>query len=112
MTAGLLILTLTFLGFCQMGQFLLETETSGNPIFTKAGDGSLPFSKSVRVGNLLFLSGQIGRKKDRTLADGFQGQFELIMNEIYKTFLKTNFPARSTYQVAALPLGAVVEVEV
>merc|ERR1712179_178993 len=126
-------------------------QTKGNvffeedPIFTKAGDGSLPFSKSVRVGNLLFLSGQIGIKTDGTLAMGFKGQFELTMNkikeslkengatwddvikttimlkdikdykqmnDIYKTFFKTNYPARSAYQVAALPLGAVVEVEV
>merc|ERR1711936_276148 len=34
------------------------------------------------------------------------------MNDIYKTFFKTNYPARSAYQVAALPLGAEVEVEV
>jgi len=34
------------------------------------------------------------------------------MNEIYATYFTSDFPARSTVQVAALPKGAIVEVEV
>ena len=34
------------------------------------------------------------------------------MNEVYSTFFKSDFPARSTVQVAALPWGASVEIEV
>ena len=34
------------------------------------------------------------------------------MNEVYGTFFTANFPARSTVQVAALPKGASVEIEV
>jgi 2-iminobutanoate/2-iminopropanoate deaminase len=34
------------------------------------------------------------------------------MNEIYAKFFTENFPARSTIQVAALPKGASVEIEV
>jgi 2-iminobutanoate/2-iminopropanoate deaminase len=34
------------------------------------------------------------------------------MNEIYAKFFTTDFPARSTIQVAALPKGANVEIEV
>jgi 2-iminobutanoate/2-iminopropanoate deaminase len=34
------------------------------------------------------------------------------MNEIYSKFFTENFPARSTIQVAALPKGANVEIEV
>src|SRR5437773_10133256 len=34
------------------------------------------------------------------------------MNEVYAQFFKHNPPARSTVQVAALPLGARVEIEV
>jgi 2-iminobutanoate/2-iminopropanoate deaminase len=34
------------------------------------------------------------------------------MNEIYSKFFTENFPARSTIQVAALPKGASVEIEV
>ncbi|PWA15150.1 hypothetical protein CCH79_00008762 [Gambusia affinis] len=33
------------------------------------------------------------------------------VNDIYKTFFSTNFPARAAYQVAALPRGALVEIE-
>ncbi|XP_034981430.1 2-iminobutanoate/2-iminopropanoate deaminase [Zootoca vivipara] len=33
------------------------------------------------------------------------------VNEIYKQFFKSNFPARAAYQVAALPKGARVEIE-
>jgi 2-iminobutanoate/2-iminopropanoate deaminase len=34
------------------------------------------------------------------------------MNEVYAKFFTTDFPARSTVQVAALPRGAAVEIEV
>jgi 2-iminobutanoate/2-iminopropanoate deaminase len=34
------------------------------------------------------------------------------MNAAYSEFFKSNFPARSTVQVAALPRGAAVEIEV
>ncbi len=38
------------------------------------------------------------------------GEFKQ-MNEVYGTFFKEKCPARSAVQVAALPLGAVVEIE-
>ncbi|MEA3327414.1 MAG: RidA family protein [Chloroflexota bacterium] len=38
------------------------------------------------------------------------GEFKL-MNEVYGTFFVKEFPARSAFQVAALPLGASVEIE-
>jgi 2-iminobutanoate/2-iminopropanoate deaminase len=34
------------------------------------------------------------------------------MNEIYSKYFTNDFPARSTVQVAALPKGANVEIEV
>lgn len=34
-----------------------------------------------------------------------------LMNETYNQYFKSNFPARSTVQVAALPKGARVEIE-
>ncbi|XP_019866704.1 2-iminobutanoate/2-iminopropanoate deaminase-like [Aethina tumida] len=34
------------------------------------------------------------------------------VNEVYKEFFKKDYPARSTYQVGKLPLGASVEIEV
>jgi 2-iminobutanoate/2-iminopropanoate deaminase len=34
------------------------------------------------------------------------------MNEVYSQFFTTDYPARSTVQVAALPKGATVEIEI
>uniref|UniRef100_H3D6Z5 2-iminobutanoate/2-iminopropanoate deaminase n=1 Tax=Tetraodon nigroviridis TaxID=99883 RepID=H3D6Z5_TETNG len=33
------------------------------------------------------------------------------VNDVYKQFFTTNFPARAAYQVAALPKGGLVEIE-
>ncbi|XP_067887250.1 2-iminobutanoate/2-iminopropanoate deaminase isoform X1 [Heterodontus francisci] len=33
------------------------------------------------------------------------------VNDVYKQYFKTNFPARAAYQVAALPRGGRVEIE-
>uniref|UniRef100_UPI00398F3CD4 2-iminobutanoate/2-iminopropanoate deaminase n=1 Tax=Pristiophorus japonicus TaxID=55135 RepID=UPI00398F3CD4 len=38
------------------------------------------------------------------------GDFNSV-NEVYKQYFKTNFPARAAYQVAALPRGGRVEIE-
>ena len=35
----------------------------------------------------------------------------VAVNNVYKTFFTTNYPARAAYQVAALPKGALVEIE-
>jgi 2-iminobutanoate/2-iminopropanoate deaminase len=43
------------------------------------------------------------------LAD--MGDFAQV-NEVYKTYFSEPYPARSTFQVAALPLGARVEIQV
>jgi 2-iminobutanoate/2-iminopropanoate deaminase len=106
-----------------------------------------PYNHAVRVGDLLFCSGQIpilpttgelvaGDIRAQTaralenvkaiLAD--QGlTFDRVvkttvflthladfaaMNEVYAQYFSADFPARSTVQVAALPRGASVEIEV
>lgn len=33
------------------------------------------------------------------------------VNEVYKSYFSSNFPARAAYQVVALPRGALVEIE-
>jgi 2-iminobutanoate/2-iminopropanoate deaminase len=105
-----------------------------------------PYSHAVRVGDLLFCSGQIPLTKDGKLVEGgineqtrqvlenvkaiLQDQslaFDNVikatvfmtdlgefadMNKIYGDYFKSNFPARSTVQVAALPRGARVEIEI
>lgn len=106
----------------------------------------LPFSDAVKVGDLLFLAGQIGMDhSSRTLVEGgikvetaqalnnIKEVLELnnsslekvikctvilsdindfaAMNEVYKTFFKNNFPARTTFS-AGLVAGAKIEIEV
>jgi 2-iminobutanoate/2-iminopropanoate deaminase len=105
-----------------------------------------PYSHAVRVGDLLFCSGQIPLTKEGKLVEGgileqtrqvlenvksiLQDQslaFENFikatvfmtdlgefadMNKVYGEFFKSNYPARSTVQVAALPRGARVEIEI
>jgi 2-iminobutanoate/2-iminopropanoate deaminase len=34
-----------------------------------------------------------------------------VVNNLYQAFFKTNYPARSTFQVGNLPKGALVEIE-
>jgi 2-iminobutanoate/2-iminopropanoate deaminase len=106
-----------------------------------------PYSHAMRVGDLLFCSGQIpldpatgqlvaGDIKAQTaqvlknieaiLADQELNFGDVVkstvfmtnlaefaaMNEVYAQYFTANFPARSTVQVAALPRGAAVEIEI
>lgn len=106
-----------------------------------------PYSHAVRVGDLLFCSGQIpldpatgslaagdikaqteqALKNVKSILEDQGLDFGRIvkttvfltnladfaaMNEVYAKFFTADFPARSTVQVAALPRGAAVEIEV
>jgi 2-iminobutanoate/2-iminopropanoate deaminase len=121
------------------------TKTIINPANSPVAVG--PYNHAVRVGDLLFCSGQIPldpqtgnlvsgdlkAQTDRVLQNvkailddqGLTfanvvkstvfltnlGDFA-AMNEIYAKYFPANFPARSTVQVAGLPKGASVEIEV
>jgi len=105
-----------------------------------------PYNHAVRVGDLIFCSGQIPLDAQGNLVSGdIRAQTERVlenvkailsdqglsfanvikstvfmtnlgefaaMNEIYARYFTSDFPARSTVQVAALPRGASVEIEV
>jgi 2-iminobutanoate/2-iminopropanoate deaminase len=106
-----------------------------------------PYNHAVRVGDLLFCSGQIpldpasgtlvagdikaqtarALENVRTILDDQKLSFASVvkstvfltkmadfaaMNEVYAKYFTADFPARSTVQVAALPKGASVEIEV
>jgi 2-iminobutanoate/2-iminopropanoate deaminase len=106
----------------------------------------LPFSESVKVGNMLYLSGQIGAAPgtDTLVKGGIEGETRQAMNNIkailktsgysmsnlvkctamlsdmsnwerfnavYRSFFDGRFPARSTFGVTGLALGAQVEIE-
>ena len=106
-----------------------------------------PYNHAVRVGDLLFCSGQIplDPASGTLVAGNIKAQAERVlenikviledqkltfanvvkstvfltsmadfagMNEVYARYFTSDFPARSTVQVAALPKGAIVEIEV
>ena len=105
-----------------------------------------PYNHAVRVGDLLFCSGQIPLDASGNMVTGdIRVQTEQVlknvkailddqkltfanvvkstvfmtnlgdfaaMNEVYAKYFTADHPARSTIQVAALPKGANVEIEV
>jgi 2-iminobutanoate/2-iminopropanoate deaminase len=105
-----------------------------------------PFSPAIRVGDFVFLSGQVGQDAatHQLVAGGVSEQTEQIfrnlaavlrtagktfadvvrvgvyltdmadfaaMNAVYARHFDAPFPARTTIAVAALPLGASVEID-
>ncbi|SHO51583.1 RidA family protein [Desulfopila aestuarii] len=105
-----------------------------------------PYSQAVRVGELLFTSGQLpidpatGKMAEGTIAnrahqalknlkaviEAAGGRLEDVLkttvflsdignfqevNAVYAEYFSSPFPARSAFQVAALPLGADIEIE-
>jgi 2-iminobutanoate/2-iminopropanoate deaminase len=105
-----------------------------------------PYSQAIKVGDLVFVSGQLALKpgEAQLTASTIQEQTEQVfrnigaileaagsgldklvkttvflqnlgdfaaMNEVYKRHAGTTPPARSTYEVAKLPGGALVEIE-
>jgi 2-iminobutanoate/2-iminopropanoate deaminase len=112
---------------------------------TPYGPPRNPFSPAVRVGNLLFLAGQIGTDSTGKLVPGgiqaearqtlnnisdvlkktgssidnvvkctvFMADMKewATMNEIYATYFRLHFPARSAFGATGLALNARVEIE-
>jgi reactive intermediate/imine deaminase len=62
-----------------MAQARPAIEHLGKPML---GDQRLPFSDAVRVGDMLYLSGEIGRKPDGTLPAGIEAQARQTMDNI------------------------------
>lgn len=103
-----------------------------------------PYVHAIRVGDLLFTSGQIPLTRDGGMPEGIEAQTEQVfdnlaavvaeagasldkvvkatvfctdlgdfarLNAVYERRFGSHKPARSTVQVAALPRGASVEIE-
>ena len=114
--------------------------------FISAPNNPYPFSKAVKVDNLLFLAGQIGKnpvtgklveddiarqtaqvfknievvlKENGSSLDNVVKSTVILsdinnfgaMNEVYKTFFKDNYPARTTFE-SGLVGKALIEIEV
>ena len=112
---------------------------------TPYGPPRNPFSPAVRVGNLIFLAGQIGTDSSgKLVAGGIQAEARQAlnniadvlkksgssldrvvkctvfmadmkewpaMNEIYATYFRNHFPARSAFGSTGLALNARMEIE-
>src|SRR5690349_13044240 len=66
---------------------LLGAQPVDRPPVERIGEPSingqrLPFSSAVRVGDMLYLSGQIGNKADGTLPAGIEAQSRQVMDNI------------------------------
>jgi 2-iminobutanoate/2-iminopropanoate deaminase len=48
-----------------------------------------PFSTAVRVGDMVYLSGEIGRRPDGTLPDGFEAQARQTMDNVGRALKAT-----------------------
>ena len=101
-----------------------------------------PYSPGIQTGNMVFLSGQLGiDPASGKMPEGVEAQAKqslanveallttfadvvkttvyladiadfAAVNEIYASKFEAPFPARSAFQVAALPAGGLVEIEV
>jgi reactive intermediate/imine deaminase len=104
-----------------------------------------PYSQAIRVGDTVYLSGQIGLDPSTmTIVTGVEAQAHQVflnlgavataaggslddmvkvsilmvdlgdftkVNDIMAGYFRKPYPARATYQVAALPRGALIEIE-
>ena len=61
------------------GQTRSAVERIGEP---RINGQRLPFSSAVRVGDMLYLSGQIGNRPDGTLPEGIEAQSRQVMDNI------------------------------
>lgn len=50
---------------------------------------SLPFSAAVRVGDMLYLSGELGTKKGKLVAGGIEAETRQLMDNIGATLVRT-----------------------
>jgi 2-iminobutanoate/2-iminopropanoate deaminase len=122
-----------------MEKTVIRTETAPAPF------QGAPYSQAIRVGDLVFVAGQLGLKLGHTAVEGDVatqteqalrnlaaileeagsslanlvktsvflqdlGDFA-AMNEVYARHVGDRPPARSTFEVAKLPSGALVEIE-
>lgn len=128
-----------------LGACTHATPSSTPEFLTPYGRPRNPFSPAVRVGNLLFLAGQIGTDTaGKLVAGGIQAEARQAlnniadvlkksgssldqvvkctvfmadmkewpaMNEIYATYFRNHFPARSAFGSTGLALNARMEIE-
>jgi 2-iminobutanoate/2-iminopropanoate deaminase len=85
-----------------------------DPAVGKLVEGGIQAQTKQALTNVRSVLEAAGSSMDRVVKTTVflqdMGEFGL-MNEVYATFFTGDFPARSAVQVAALPVGAAVEIE-
>lgn len=71
------------------------------PIFYGT-DSGLPFSEAVKVGNTLYLSGQIGLKGDKLVAGGVEAETQQIFANINEVLLKNGYQKSDLVKCTAM----------
>ena len=66
------------------------THSKTTPIFYGT-DGELPFSKAVRAGNTLYLSGELGMKDGKVVEGGVKKETEQALDNINKTLMSYGY---------------------
>ena len=85
---------------------------------TKAPAAIGPYSQAIKVGNLVYTSGQIpidpatGVFVEGGIKEQTRQSLTNDMNAVYAEFFTEPYPARSAVAVKTLPKGALVEIEV
>lgn len=70
------------------------------PVFVPAGKA--PFSLSAQVGDVLYLSGQIGNDKDGKLADGMEAQARQTMDNIAASLARSGASMRDVFKCTVM----------
>ena len=66
------------------------TVTKSSPVFLGDG-GNYPFSEAVRVGDTLYMSGQIGFKDGKLVKGGVKAEAKQALDNINETLLKYGY---------------------
>lgn len=94
--------TAFILGACAMGFAVSATAapathtahtatiTKSSPVFLGDG-GNYPFSEAVRVGDTLYMSGQIGFKDGKLVKGGVKAEAKQALDNIHSTLLKYGY---------------------
>ena len=81
------------LGFVHSANANTTTAVSiakSSPTFLGDG-GTYPFSEAVRVGNTLYMSGQIGFKDGKLVKGGIKAETKQVLDSIHGTLLKYGY---------------------
>lgn len=77
------------------------TTTKSGPVFLGEG-GDYPFSEAVRVGNTLYLSGQIGMREGRLVKGGIKPETKQTLDNINATLLTYGYQKSDIVKCVAM----------